>query len=136
MRDALKAELDAATKAGDLGRAVALRDRVKKLEEGPDSFKEGVRPKPGSKPRLVVGTWKIEYHPNGAPRTYKVLASGEIEFDGQRFALRPSGHSWIFDSRDNKIERITFIGDAVFVEHFNPAKAAGSRWERNKVEGA
>jgi hypothetical protein len=124
LRDSLKEELESATKAGDLDRALALRERVKKLEDdGPDTFKDGARPKSGGKPRLVVGTFKIDYHPNGGSRTYKTFANGEIENEGKRYTLRPSGPSWILDSRDNKIERITFIGDAIFVEHFNPAKA-------------
>jgi hypothetical protein len=124
LHDALKEELEMATKAGDLDRALALRDRMKKLDDdGPDTFKEGTRPKSGGKPRLVAGTWKLDYHPNGAPRSYKISANGDLEWEGKHFTLRPSSQSWILDSRDNKIERITFIGDAIFVEHFNPAKS-------------
>ena len=120
----LKADLDrdlqTATKAADLDRAVAIRDRLRKMEDdGPDVFKEGKRP--GNKPRIVAGSWKMEYHPNGTTRAFKVSETGILEIDGKRVALKPYGESWLYDFGNDKLERWTFAGSRLFVEHYSPS---------------
>ena len=120
LRADLDRDLQAATKAADLDRAITIRDRLKRMdEEGPDVFKEGKRP--GNKPRIVAGSWKMEYHPNGTTREFKVSESGVLEIFGKRVALKSYGESWLYDCGHDKLERWTFAGSRLFVEHYSPA---------------
>jgi hypothetical protein len=117
-RARVQAALDRATKAGDLDRALGLRSELQGL--GGD-----VLPLFGASGEVVPGRWRITYFPNGVRRTYVVKSSGEVTCTEANLKgrLRRDGSSVFLDFEEGKLERLTFAGSRVFVEHFNPKES-------------
>jgi hypothetical protein len=115
LRVRVQAALDRATKEGDLDRALALRSEVQRL--GSDSL-----PLFGASGEVLPGTWRITYHPNGVQRTYVVKSNGEVTCieANVRGRLKKDGSSLFLDFEDDRLERLTFVGSRLFLEHFYP----------------
>jgi len=112
-RARLKELLDAETKGGNLDEALAVREEIRGLE-------------PGRKVAWVAGTWRIKYHPNRTTRTYVIRATGEVEYGDRKAVLKVQADALLLDFGDDKVERLTFAGDRLFVEHFAPRRNFGS----------
>jgi hypothetical protein len=112
-RARLKELLDAETKAGNLDEAPAVREEIRGLEAG-------------RKGAWVAGTWRIKYHPNRTTRTYVIRATGEVEYGDRKAVLKAQADAILLDFGDDKVERLTFAGDRLFVEHFAPRRNFGS----------
>lgn len=78
-----------------------------------------------------VGVWQIKYCPNKTIRTYVILPSGDVEYEGARSQLKPMGESTLLEV-GGKLERLTFKGGRVFVEHFS-AKSGFANNEPDQV---
>lgn len=76
----------------------------------------------GGDGKVAPGTWRVAYHPNGVTRTYVVTADGAVSCaeGALRGRIRRDGADMFLDLDDGKLERITFAGGRMFVEHFNP----------------
>lgn len=118
LRPRLETALERATKARQLDAAKALMTEIEGLGAGAlPVFGAG-----GGD--AVPGTWLVKYHPNGVRRTYVVKPSGDVSctegtstFTGK---IKKDGAGLLLDFNDGKLERLTFAGNRVFVEHYDP----------------
>lgn len=116
---ALQSEL---TKSGALDGAVSVREELKTLEPGQlPLFSEG-KDDPTARSRYISGTWKLRHHPNRSVRTYVIGPGGDVHFveENLRGLLVANGSTFLLDFGEGKIERVTFGGGRMFVEHYNP----------------
>jgi hypothetical protein len=74
--------------------------------------------KPVEQQQAFAGIWNIRYCPNKTQRTYVVLPTGQVEHEGRVLQLSPAVGSLLLDFGD-KVERLTFSGGRLFVEHFS-----------------
>ncbi|HLQ38302.1 MAG TPA: hypothetical protein VK348_10890, partial [Planctomycetota bacterium] len=115
LRVRIQAALEQATKARQT-------DSAKSLLAELDSLASGALPVFGSKGDVVPGTWRVVYHPGNVRRTYVVKPGGEVACEelGLSGNIRQEKGSLFLDLHDGKLERLTFAGARVFVEHFDP----------------
>lgn len=118
LRPRLQIALERATKARQI-------DVAKTLMAELDGLGAGALPVFGAGGGdAVPGTWSIKYHPNGVRRTYVVKPNGDVSctegtsaFTGK---IKKEGADLLLDFNDGKLERLTFAGNRVFVEHYDP----------------
>jgi hypothetical protein len=115
----LELALKDATRKGDLDEAIKIRDASEALEN-----------KPGPKRRYPIGIWKIKHTPtawghgykfDGTNVTYRISNTTGEKVDGPFKLISRNGDILIHFVSENRIERFTFAGSALFVEHFHPA---------------
>lgn len=81
---------------------------------------------PVSKGKWIVGRWEITYTPNRSKRAYIIAADGSLVVEREngedlKFRIRQKGGELFLDFSDDKVERLTFAGNRLFIEHFAPA---------------
>lgn len=115
LRTRLQAAIEQATKARQM-------DTVKTLLAELESLAPGALPVFGTKGDVVQGTWSVAYHAGGAKRTYVVKAGGEVACAelGLSGSIRQENGKLMLDLHDGKLERLTFAGGRMFVEHYDP----------------
>jgi len=124
----LEKALDEATKSGDLDDAIKIRDAIKVLKKGaePPNISGPLEfGKSGDRPKYPTGVWRIMW-PNGSERLYR--------FSGKKVKAEDSNASWkrtgsltqkksdlyLEFPSDDAIERLSMVGDRLFVEHWEP----------------
>lgn len=105
------------TKAGKVN--TDLLDTIKRLEtDGPPVLAaEDLNAKDKAQTRWV-GVWTIRYGPDNT-RVYAIKNNGEVEFAKEKKSGKLDPKKYTINFGDGKLERLTFIGDKVFVEHFS-----------------
>jgi hypothetical protein len=108
--------LAAEAKAGRV--SPALADEIKKLDaDGPQVLVgEDLNPK-DKKQAKYVGVWFIRYSPD-TTRTYTIKNDGDVTFMDEKKAAKLDLKGSTLNFGDGKVERLTFVGARVFVEHF------------------
>jgi hypothetical protein len=122
LKEKLRAAVQVETKAGNLDKAVALRDEADALETpGLSLFGDGTEV-PRAVADFVPGTWDVAYYPNHWHRRYVIQPSGEVSCDGEKLKgkIERKGGFSILDFGDGKLERLTFAGRRLFIEHYIP----------------
>lgn len=72
------------------------------------------------------GVWSVRYA-SGGKRAYRFVNRAVTETSGTRLRgqVRSQDGEWFLDFNDRKLERLTFAGDRIFVEHWDPANGFG-----------
>jgi hypothetical protein len=129
------------TKGLKIEQAEAVRKEWKESSELATSSKPNekkpvkVDPTP-ARNKWIAGEWKLMYGSKSAPiwRTYIIEPDGEVKFieSNYKAKLRPieGSSSFTLDFGDGKIERVCFVDNRLFVEHFNPK----SDFEKNQPD--
>jgi hypothetical protein len=81
---------------------------------------------PVPKGKWIAGRWEISYTPNRSKRAYIIAADGSLVIEREngedlKFRIRQKGGELFLDFSDDKVERLTFAGNRLFIEHFAPA---------------
>ena len=115
LRVRIQAALEQATKARQM-------DVAKSLLAELDTLAPGALQLPGTRTEVVPGTWRVTYHPGSVRRTYVIKAAGDVTCEELSLSgsIRQDKGSLLLDLHDGKLERLTFAGGRVFVEHFDP----------------
>jgi NAD(P)-dependent dehydrogenase (short-subunit alcohol dehydrogenase family) len=119
-KDVLRKGVDDETKAGHLDSALALRTELTTLEaSGLPLFAEHDQ-SAVELSALVPGTWKIVYFPNHVKKVYLVKATGDVALADSDWKgrLQKTAGFLVLDVGDGKLERWTFAGARLFIEHF------------------
>jgi hypothetical protein len=111
---------------GELKKDLAKNEPPNK--KGEPAKKKG---KPTEQRQPFAGVWLVKYVPNRTARTYVIRPSGQVEYEGRMLPLNPAGESLLLDFGD-KLERLTFSGGRLFVEHFS-SKAGFASNEPDQV---
>jgi hypothetical protein len=100
-------------------------ETTKALSAELETLAAGSLPVFGAKGSVGQGTWRVVYHPSDAKRTYVVKPGGEVACEelGLAGKIRQEEGSLMLDLHDGKLERLTFAGGRVFVEHFDPKES-------------
>lgn len=124
-KEKLRLAVPVETKAGNLDKAVALRDEADALDKpGPPLFGDGTEV-PLALAAFVPGTWDVAYYPNHWRRRYVIQPSGEVWCDSEKLKgkIERKGGFFVLDFGDGKLERLTFAGRRLFVEHYIPKES-------------
>jgi hypothetical protein len=115
-------DLDAALK--EATRAVNLPE-ANKIDQAIKQLKSGEYPPQRKAAGAISGIWEITYT-SGVVRVYDLTSEKDIRWKengrimGKGRLLKDNGDI-VIDLHDGKRDRITFAGERLFVEHFNPA---------------
>jgi predicted nuclease of predicted toxin-antitoxin system len=121
-KEKLRAAVAVETKAGNLDKAVALRGEADALEKpGPPLFGNATD-LPLSLATIVPGTWDVAYYPNHWRRRYVIQPNGEVSCEAEKLKgkIARKADSLVLDFGDGKLERLTFAGRRLFIEHYIP----------------
>lgn len=74
------------------------------------------------------GVWAVRYATSGT-RAYRFVNQVVTETSGTglKGRVRRDGADWFLDFNDGKIERLSFAGDRILIEHWDPANTFGNK---------
>lgn len=117
---------------GDARGAIAVQEEIDRVKSGDTA---GLA--------RFAGTWKVEYD-NGATRRYTIKADGSVHWEEEpnlpggmngKIAIKGSDFVLEMDKADRQLERLSFHGDTLIIEHFDPKTSypAGAPLTRAKA---
>ena len=127
----LKFVLLVATKSGDLAEANKLQSSIKALERNPNPPNEIAAPRP-AQPAAVqrpFGTWHARYVRQSLTRVYRFGDDGSVTLNADNRVYNGKvvsrGGTLFIDLGDRDTNRLTIVGERMFVEHWKGQEMKG-----------